>query len=235
VDTDIPSLRKPADAGDATAQFKLGYAYASGRGVPQDYSQAVVWYGKAANQGVADAQSNLGVMYRDGQGVPQDDGQAVGWTRKAADQGFAEAQSNLGVMYDYGQGAPQDDAQSVAWTRRAVDQGLAEAMYNLGDKYRYGQGVPQDYVEAYKWLTLAASRASAGKQKEVLAANGQYVPVFGSKKDYADARDIVAKSMTPQQLADARQRANEWTAAFEKRTNRIGLSRRQRSTTAAGR
>ena len=49
-------------------------------------------------------------------------------------------------------------------------------------------------------LNLAASRASAEDQKE-----------------YADARDAVASVMTPQQIADAQQRATEWLAAFEQR------------------
>ena len=40
--------------------------YDKGRGVPQDYSQAVKWYRKAAKQGDASAQYNLVVMYAKG-------------------------------------------------------------------------------------------------------------------------------------------------------------------------
>jgi len=36
--------------------------YDKGKGVPQDYKQAVEWYRKAADQGDARAQLNLGVM-----------------------------------------------------------------------------------------------------------------------------------------------------------------------------
>ena len=46
--------------------------YYSGLGVPQDYTQAVAWYRKAAEQGYAGAQFNLGAMYAKGGGVPQD-------------------------------------------------------------------------------------------------------------------------------------------------------------------
>jgi TPR repeat protein len=86
--------------------------YANGRGVPQDYVEAVKWYRKAVEQGNAGAQFNLGVMYANGRGVPQDDAGAVGWWRKAAEQDHASAQFNLGVMYHYGQGVPQDDVQA---------------------------------------------------------------------------------------------------------------------------
>ena len=45
--------------------------YDNGRGVPQDDTEAVKWYRKAAEQGHAEAQNNLGVMYLNGRGVPQ--------------------------------------------------------------------------------------------------------------------------------------------------------------------
>ena len=37
----------------------LGYMYAKGLGVPQDYSKALYWYKKAAEQGSATAEANL--------------------------------------------------------------------------------------------------------------------------------------------------------------------------------
>ena len=45
--------------------------YDDGRGVPQDYAQALVWLRKAADQGNAAAQTNLGAMYGLGLGVPR--------------------------------------------------------------------------------------------------------------------------------------------------------------------
>jgi uncharacterized protein len=43
--------RKAADQNFASGQFFLGYSYANGDGVPQDYAKAVEWYQKAAAQG----------------------------------------------------------------------------------------------------------------------------------------------------------------------------------------
>jgi TPR repeat protein len=57
------------------AQFNLGNMYSDGRGVQQDFKQAVAWYRKAAGQGIAEAQYNLGHMYYQG-GVQQDFKQA---------------------------------------------------------------------------------------------------------------------------------------------------------------
>ena len=37
--------------GDASAQYKLGNRYANGKGVPQDYVRAHMWYNIAASYG----------------------------------------------------------------------------------------------------------------------------------------------------------------------------------------
>lgn len=76
----------------------------------------------------------------------------------------------------------------------------ADAQYLLGSQYATGRGMPQDYVEAHKWLNIAASRASGDLQIH-----------------YADARDALAKTLTPEQLAEARKRVREWAEAFELR------------------
>ena len=73
------------------AQYNLGHACFRGEGVPQDYTQAVYWWRKAAEQGDADAQFMLGDCYYKGQGVPQDYAQAVSLYRKAAEQGYPMA------------------------------------------------------------------------------------------------------------------------------------------------
>ena len=66
--------------------------YYNGRGLGQDYQQALLLFRQAADQGFTSAQFNLGVMYDNGQGVGQDHKQALFWYRKAADQGYANAQ-----------------------------------------------------------------------------------------------------------------------------------------------
>jgi uncharacterized protein len=122
--------RKAADQGYALAQYNLGFFYAEGRGVPQDYVEAKNWYLKAADQGEAHAQSNLGVMYDEGRGVPQDYAEAVNWSRLAANQGRADAQFNLGVMYAQGQGVPQDYVSAHMWFNLSAAQGDQSAAKN---------------------------------------------------------------------------------------------------------
>ena len=88
-------LKPLAEAGGAEAQAWLGFMYDEGRGVSQNYAEAVKWYRLAAEAGDASAQNNLGVMYADGKGVSQDYAEAVKWFRRAAEQGNATAQETL--------------------------------------------------------------------------------------------------------------------------------------------
>lgn len=61
-----------AALGDARAQTYLGFMYANGMGVPQNYIVAAGWYKCASQQGLPSAQYFLGLQYDKGQGVPQD-------------------------------------------------------------------------------------------------------------------------------------------------------------------
>jgi hypothetical protein len=168
--------------------------YASGEGVPKDYTQALKWYRQAADQGHVVAQHSLGTMYALGQGVPQDFTQAVYWYRKAADQGDAGAQAILGRMYASGEGVPQDYTQTRYWLYKAADQGYARAHWGLGFVYEEGLGVPQDAAQAYFWYNLAAARLPVGTEREQVV----------------QARDRMATRLTSVQQADAQNRASTW-------------------------
>jgi uncharacterized protein len=61
-----------APLGDARAQTYLGYMFAHGEGVPQNYMVAAGWYRCGSQQGFPAAQYMLGLLYDKGQGVPQD-------------------------------------------------------------------------------------------------------------------------------------------------------------------
>src|SRR5271157_4688109 len=82
----------------ARLQCYLALAYYKGLGVPQDYTQAAIWWRKAAEQGNAFAEYRLGVAYYFGDGVPQDYVQAADWWRRAAEQGDKDARQALDDM-----------------------------------------------------------------------------------------------------------------------------------------
>jgi TPR repeat protein len=72
-----------AQAGDAKAQTLLGFLFATGRGVPQNFVEATYWYRSASEQGDPTGQYQLGLMYDKGHGVPQDYVLAYKWLNLA--------------------------------------------------------------------------------------------------------------------------------------------------------
>jgi TPR repeat protein len=63
---------------------RLGFAYETGQGVPQDYAFAAYWYSRGAECGDPNAQHLLGLMYDRGFGVPLDHVEAHKWLNLAA-------------------------------------------------------------------------------------------------------------------------------------------------------
>ena len=120
----IGKLKQGAEGGDAAAQNNLGAAYHLGRGVPQDYSEAMRWFRKAADQGYAEAQNNLGMMYDHAQGTPQDFTEAMRWYRKAADQGISTAKENLERMARLGMASLAAAGQAPAQSCPVLIQNL---------------------------------------------------------------------------------------------------------------
>ena len=91
VDAARGMLQELAEQGEAQAQYRLGFLYQFGQGVPQDYERAVMWYRKAADQGYANGQFYLGFMYSIGLGVTRNIAQGNMWFNLAAAQGHKDA------------------------------------------------------------------------------------------------------------------------------------------------
>lgn len=191
--------RSLAEQGDVKAQMMLGSMYDSGLGISQDMAEAAKWYLLAAKQGDARAQSKIGSMYDIGLGVVQDYAEALKWWRLAAEQGDAFSQLNLGAKYDRGRVIPQDFKEAVKWYRLAVEQGNAFAQEKLAWKYILGNGVPQDDVLAYMWLDISASNDRTPGGKIAACQRGQQ-------------RDAIARRMTAEQIAKARELARKCLA-----------------------
>jgi hypothetical protein len=94
--------------------------YSSGRGVRQNFKQAVNWFRQSAEQGDALAQFHLGKMHADGTGVPQDYKLAEYWYRKSATQGYAAAQFELGQCFLNGGCGKRDEKAALTWLDQAV-------------------------------------------------------------------------------------------------------------------
>jgi TPR repeat protein len=62
-DVAIYDFEQRAVQGDPIAQFCLAFMYKHGKGVPQNFQNAIEWYIKSAEQGYVPAQNDLGIIY----------------------------------------------------------------------------------------------------------------------------------------------------------------------------
>lgn len=174
--------------GDAAAEFYIAKCYADGKGVTQNYSNAVEYLRQAAARGYAPAETGLGSCYARGLGVKEDYAEAVQWYRQAAGQGDALAQYGLGCALAEGKGAPKDVNAALDWWQKAANQGQADAQNALGQFYFRGEyawdTVHINYAASAQWLRKAADQgcASAMNTLGFLSQHG-----YGVQKDWNEA------------------------------------------------
>ena len=149
-----------------------------------DFATALTALEPLAQQGNVEAQLRLGLMYHKGLGVTADSAKAMKWLRLAADQDNAQAQYVLGTIY----WRKNDNAEMFKLLLRSAEHGYGYAQDNLGDMYQ-GFGVPADNVQAYFWHDRAAAQGV---------------------QNAAEKRDLIAKKLTLDEIAQAQKLAQEW-------------------------
>ncbi|NTW53155.1 MAG: sel1 repeat family protein, partial [Chlorobiaceae bacterium] len=68
----------------------VGLMYQGGKGVKQDYAQALKWFRLSSARGNPWAQYFIALMYDNGRGVPKSRAKAKAWYKKSADNGLSE-------------------------------------------------------------------------------------------------------------------------------------------------
>jgi len=118
--------------------------------------------------------------------------------REKANSGDAQAQWVLGNRYFYGYGGVAiDDAEAAKWYRQSVEQRNGDAQIALGLMYEWGRGVEPDDVQAVMWYCVGITTKTTESNTD-------------GAENATQIRDELEKRMTPDQIAEARRRAQEW-------------------------
>lgn len=113
-------LQKAADRRSAQAEHFLALLYEYGRGVPQDFQKALLYYKRAAEQHNIESIYNLALMYMFSRGVQQDFKRALPLLQKAAKNSHAPSMYYLGVLKMNGHGTSIDYEEAMGWFERAA-------------------------------------------------------------------------------------------------------------------
>jgi len=92
-------MRPLAEAGDADAQYNIGWMYLNGYGLQVNDNLALQWWERASEQGHADANLSIGMLYSLGEGeVPKDLNKAIDYYLIAVEDGQEDAITFLHSM-----------------------------------------------------------------------------------------------------------------------------------------
>ncbi len=171
------SLRLAAQKGDPEAQFEVAVRFAEGKGVKQDFKQALAWYERSAHAGFIPSQYRLGTLFERGVSGKPDIATARQWYERAANEGNVKAMHNLAVLAASAQnGQTPDYAAAAQWFVAAAERGLSDSQFNLGVLHENGLGVERDPAAAYKWYALAAAKGDAEATKRRDAVLSRLLP-----------------------------------------------------------
>ena len=191
--SDIMDIQFRADKGEIQAQVQLGLLYANGEEFEQSFSDAQLWWEKAAEQGAADAQFFLGKLYAMGAGVEKDQLEAKKWWELSAAQNNVPSMFSLAMLYVNGEVVTGSYVEAGKYFEKAARLGNVQSQFNFGVLYAKGLGYPQSNENGYAWIKLAADK--------------------GHPNAVEFAQDLEGK-MTPEQLLNATSMSDELKAVI---------------------
>ena|SRR5438067_13264412 len=114
-------------SGYAPAQVSLGVLYQKGRGVTQNFGEAMNYYRAAAAQGNANAMYDIGTLFENGQGVETNVVEAARWYLRSAERGSVVGAYDVAEKYELGQGVQKSNVEAWAWFGVAAAGGYRDA------------------------------------------------------------------------------------------------------------
>jgi uncharacterized protein len=182
--------KKEARTVQSDAYEQIGDMYEKGDDLPQNSTEAVNWYRKAAETGGAHVQMKLASLLLQGQSATSNYAEAQRLCEKAASLHFSPGAYCLGQLYEQGLGVERDVSKAAKWFREAADLGLAVAAFRVGEMYWKGEGIQQDRISAYEFIYLAStSNVPEAKQE----------------------KERLEKELTPKEREKGKAKAVEWT------------------------
>lgn len=188
----VKLFEQAAAQNNEEGRYNFALALLDGVGATKDEARGAALIRQGSDNRYVPAQVEYARLLALGRGVPRDEPASVALYRVAADTGDEYAQYGLGMAYLNGRGVARDEAEAARWLDASARQGWAWAQLQMGHLFRTGTGVPRMRAEAFKWYTLASRSSTA----VVDSANNR--------------RTELGRDMTPQELADATRRADQF-------------------------
>lgn len=195
-----------AQTGDAEAQYRLGKAYLTGKGmkgIKRNVAEGLSWLALAAAGGSAEAAADLAQAYETGRGVTKSEFEAARWWLQAGKLGNEAARDRFLDLLMAGAVPGLIAPDAARWLEAKAESGDVKSMLRLGRLYELGQVVPADTGKAVDWYLQAAQ---AGDAEGHYRLGRLYLELpgawrVGGSKDRSEAKLFTPKP-TPRQARD---------------------------------
>ena len=149
-----------ADQGHPTAQFCVGDAYRTGKGVEKSYEDAREYLKKAAMQDEYDACSSLAEYFHYGIDPNQPYEETLRYIKNFATKTSAQSLTyKLGLDFEIGEdGLKQSYEEAFNCFKIGADQGYSSCQFAVGLYYHNGRAVERSDEQAFKYFQLAADQ-----------------------------------------------------------------------------
>lgn len=191
--------RNQALVGDAHAQFRVGFAYETGDGLPADGEKAVSWYQRAARQGHRNAIMNLAALEVKDKPFVAPESEHEKELMGRAREGDIKARNQIARMLINNVLGNPNYRQIYSWIKELSLADDSESQFLLAQMYEMGIAVPQNYIHAYAWYSVAA-------------ASGDEVALLN--------RDSIASRMSQQQLEKGQEKSTDFFESYVVNENR---------------
>jgi TPR repeat protein len=149
----IRYLRAAAESGDAMAMSNLAFAHLRGHGLPENESEAVGWFRRAAAAGSVEGKLGWGDALVFGKaGTPRNMDEGLRLLREAAAAGNSDARLLVGGLAANGRVPGMAAGEGAQMVLAAARSGHAQAQRLFGTLALEGSGTPRSPSEAVRWF-----------------------------------------------------------------------------------
>ena len=168
-------LHKTANSGDATAMLAVGNMYFEGKGVKQDYKEAIKWLKKAIRAGNAGAKHLLAKAYKDGLGVEQSYHRAFNlYLQSALESSDKKSMFYVSAMYYHGQGTQRDFDKAYNWAFQAAEKREPRAAFLTALMIYRGEAKEKDIEKAFEYAQMSHSLGNTEAMKLITLIQDKY-------------------------------------------------------------
>lgn len=188
-------LAKPrVEAGDLSAIHLMGFAYETGKGVPQSSEKALEYYRQAAEKGYADSIYRLAINLASST-KPADVSEARTLLEKQAEKDPTIAGRILGELFVRGRFSEKPDPEAgVTWWKKASAAGDVASMNFLAAFYEGQMGFPEkvDLAASYQYYGAAAAK---GDTSAMINLGSRLLTGDEKKRNEKEGREWLAKAI----------------------------------------